>query len=508
MKRVSISASSALAARAAATVADAGGNAVDAALAATVVSITTEPGIVAPGGGAFITVWPPDADPVVIDAYAAMPATADAAMGWGDRIHMDYGGGMETLVGPASVAVPGAWAGMGMASSRFGELDWAALMQPAIGAAESGFPVPGVSEAYLSYAHEPIFDRDPESYAALHHSDGSRVAEGDIIRIAGLGESLRTIAAEGPESFYTGTIGKALAKLMSEAGGHVTADDLASYEPMARRPITVGLDGWTVASNPGPAVGGAVLVALLMLFEAAGIEGWSEDGTRLIAEVQRAVLGYRARNLDVATERVEAVERLLAAAATGDRSRLLASPSTVNVSTVDNSGLACAMTTSAGYGSGIMIPGTGLWLNNNLGEVELHPDEGIEALGPGMRLPSNMAPTVARREDGAALAVGSPGASRITTSLAQVLFNFIHLGMSVTEAVAHPRLHVEVFDGKPTIAFEPGIPVRAFDDFELRRFPDLSMYFGGVGFALWDPSAGLFESADPRRTGDVARGGV
>jgi gamma-glutamyltranspeptidase/glutathione hydrolase len=106
------------------------------------------------------------------------------------------------------------------------------------------------------------------------------------------------------------------------------------------------------------------------------------------------------------------------------------------------------------------------------------------------------------------LAIGSPGADRITTAISSVLLNFIHLGMSLRDAVAHPRLHTEVFNDTPTIAYEPGLAVEAFDDLVARRFPDLSMYFGGVQTALWDPRAGLYEAADPRRTGGIARGGT
>ena len=153
-----------------------------------------------------------------------------------------------------------------------------------------------------------------------------------------------------------------------------------------------------------------------------------------------------------------------------------------------------------------MAPSTGFWLNNSLGEVELHP-EGFHAVPTGTRLVSNMAPTVVRSDEGSVLSIGSPGADRITTAISSVLLNFIHLGMSLSDAVAHPRLHAEVFDGESTVAFEPGLDVEPFDDLKVRRFPDLSMYFGGVQAALWDPTAGHFEAADPRRAGGTARGG-
>jgi gamma-glutamyltranspeptidase/glutathione hydrolase len=155
----------------------------------------------------------------------------------------------------------------------------------------------------------------------------------------------------------------------------------------------------------------------------------------------------------------------------------------------------------------MMAPGTGFWLNNSLGETELHP-EGFHGLEPGARLLSNMAPTAARSRSGACLAIGSPGADRITTALSSVLLNFIHREMSLHEAVEHPRIHAEMFGSVPSLAYEPGMNVAAVDGLEPRRFPDISMYFGGVQAALWDRSAGHFEAADPRREGGTARGGA
>jgi gamma-glutamyltranspeptidase/glutathione hydrolase len=199
--------------------------------------------------------------------------------------------------------------------------------------------------------------------------------------------------------------------------------------------------------------------------------------------------------------------RLLELAGAGDLHGIVASPSTIHTSAVDSDGTGCSITMSAGYGSGFMVPGTGMWLNNSLGEMELHPG-GFHGLPPGERLFSNMAPTVARSSDGSVLSIGSPGADRITTAISSVLLNFVHLGMSLRDAVAHPRVHTELFGGQPTIAYEPSLPVKDFDDLIARRFPDLSMYFGGVQAALHDPRAGLFEAADPRRDGGTARGGA
>jgi gamma-glutamyltranspeptidase/glutathione hydrolase len=174
----------------------------------------------------------------------------------------------------------------------------------------------------------------------------------------------------------------------------------------------------------------------------------------------------------------------------------LRSPSTIHVSVVDEEGTACALTASAGYGSGVIPTGTGIWMNNALGELELVGD--ADALQPGERLVSNMAPTVCRRSDGAVLAIGSPGADRITSALAQTLAAFTIEGRSLEEAIRKPRLHV-IVEG-PSVAVEPGIDTSAVD-LPVRRYEGLHMFFGGVGAALIDGSGRLWAVADPRRDG-------
>ncbi len=509
MRRVAIAAGSPLAARAGAAVADRGGNAVDAAVAATVAGMCTDPGIIAPGGGAFITIWPPGEDPVVIDAYAEVPGRGliDVPADFGERVAMDYGGGMETLIGHRSVATPGAFAGLGEASEAFGAVAWSEVMAPAVDISRHGFPLSATAIAYLDYSREPIFDRNPDSHRALHRPDGAPLLEGDRVHIEGLAEALESIGSEGPDVLYTGWIGRALAADMAAHGGRLTAADLEAYRPVRRPPIMVAAGEWMVATNPGPAIGGAAMAAMLILAEDRPFTAWTPDEVGRLAGIQRSVLEYRTRHVDNAGDREAAVADLLESARAGDHGGWLDSPSTIHTSSVDTDGLACAITTSAGYGAGVMIPGTGMWLNNSLGELELQPD-GLDRLGPGERLPSNMAPTVARRADGAVLAIGSPGASRITTAVASVLLNFIHLGMPLGEAVEHPRLHVEVFEGSPTIACEPGLPVEPLDDLMVRRFPGRAMYFGGVGVTMLVPPDGLVQFADTRRALGTASGGT
>ncbi|MBT8211865.1 MAG: gamma-glutamyltransferase family protein [Acidimicrobiia bacterium] len=510
MSRVTIASGSQLSADAGAAIADAGGNAVDAAIGAAIVSMCTEPGIIAPGASGYLTIWDPESEPVVIDAYAEMPGRGLRPERFGQggtEVHIDYGGGMTTVVGAGSVATPGAFAGFGVASERFGAVPWEEILRPAVDVAETGFPISSASGQYLVYSHEKVFGWQQESYRAIHHPDGRPLQVGETAHIPGLAASLSQIGQEGPDSLYTGSLGQAIADAIQRGGGLLNADDLAAYEAIVREPVRITIDDWDVVTNPPPAVGGAALAAMLLLVDDHPFREWTTDELTHLIEAQRAVFEYRVRELDEVADRSEPAQRLLEAARLGEPGRLLDSPSTIHTSAVDGDGLACAVTVSAGYGSGLMVPGTGLWMNNSLGEVELNRS-GFHAQEPGARLISNMAPTVARHKDGTVLAIGSPGADRITSALCCVLVNFLHVGMSLSDSIDASRVHYERFQGVPTVSHEPGLAVEAPEGLELRRFPDKSMYFGGVQAALFSPAAGLYANADPRRAGGTARGGV
>jgi gamma-glutamyltranspeptidase/glutathione hydrolase len=189
---------------------------------------------------------------------------------------------------------------------------------------------------------------------------------------------------------------------------------------------------------------------------------------------------------------------LLEAARTGQLLNRWTSASTVHTSAVDGNGIACAVTASTGYGSGEMPPGTGLWLNNCLGELELNR-RGLDAGPPGARLPSNMAPSIARKK-GTVLAIGSPGADRITTALHQFLVNILQFGMSIEDAIAHPRLHVDTSGEEERLMAEPGLDLPEVD-LPVTISPEINMYFGGIGATLVDRENGFLVASDPRREG-------
>jgi gamma-glutamyltranspeptidase/glutathione hydrolase len=503
---LAIATTSPLAAQAGEAIARAGGNAVDAAIAAMLVSINTEPGVCSLGCGGYATIWAPGEDPVTLDGYVAVPgkgSTTHPSARNSVEVHLEYGGGVATVVGPDSVGVPGGIALLGNASEKYGRLDWASLLAPAIDAVEKGFPLPTASYNYLVYSGNPIFGRSDDGRTALHESDGSLKKAGATIHVPHLGDTLRRIAVNGPAEFYTGDTGLAMARYCADNGGRLNVEDLATYEIVNRPSLIVDSGDWQIATNPPPAVGGTVLAAMLQMMSGRPLDKWDADAVNFLVQVQRAALGFRRDNLDLSDHISDDAARLLDLARSGNPRRVLEAGSTCHTSAVDDSGLACSITMSAGYGAGDMPPETGVWLNNCLGELELNK-RGLEPGPAGMRLPSNMAPTAAQHRDGSVLSIGSPGADRITTAILQALVNHLILDMPMREAIEHPRAHVEFASDNCRVALEPGLPTEALD-IPFRLFDSASMYFGGVGAATWSPTAGFTVAADPRRTGGVWR---
>jgi len=435
-----------------------------------------------------------------VPGLGGAPGAAGEAV---ERIHMGYGGGVETLVGAASIAVPGTLAALDEAVRRFGAVEWRTVVQPSIRAARNGFPLSSACHHYLQYSGDIVFGRSVDGHTALHATDGSLLAAGSRVVVPHLADSLELIASEGRRALYEGDLAQALSDYVQERGGSLSMTDLAVYQPVVRAAIEVEIGGWRVATNPPPAVGGAVLAAMLLAFRDCHYRSWTGEALRHLIDVQQAGFGHRIGVLDVSDDIEADTRAMLEMACTENWAGRYASGSTVHTSAVDETGLACSVTASSGYGSGEMPPGTGLWLNNCVGELELNAD-GTDFGPPGRRLPSNMAPSAARNAD-SVLAIGSPGADRITTALHQFLVNYIFMGMPLAQAIEHPRIHLDVRGSVPVLACEPGVNLPPIP-YDIRPFEDKSMYFGGVGAAKLG-SAGQFEVvADPRREGGTFAG--
>lgn len=497
-------------------VAELGGNAVDAAVAAICVACVTEVGIVSPMGGAYINVWAPGEDPLVLDGYVEMPGRGRPKEWFGTGLRefrMTYYGGFTVNGGHGSVATPGMFAALDEASTRWGTLPWRELVTPAAYVARQGWPVGTASEFYLRHSGDNLFAWDAQTREFMSQGGhGPAPALGEVVRSADLANSLETIARDGVSTLYTGEIAHVLADDMDANGGLLGLADLAAYRTAVRPPLRTRLTDWDVAVNPAPSIGGPVLTAMLRLLSARRTRDGRTAASDVI-DIQHTVLEYRRRAIDAAEDLEVAGHELIRALDELGPEGLAAvtsSPETIHVSTIDSTGLACSITTSAGYGSGVTVPGTGLMLNNALGEPELNR-RGLHALAPGTRMASNMAPSTARRDDGSTLAVGSPGADRITTALMQVMGGVCLDGKSIQAAIDQPRLHVafDEHDGNPRVEFENGDDILAAVDacgMPTVEHERIAMYFGGVGATLCHPDGVLEAAGDPRRTAATAIG--
>lgn len=486
---IAVAAPSEVAAGAAEQVAHAGGNAVDAALAAALVAMVNEVGIVSLSSGGFVTVQPgrsgsrgsgADSTAYTVDGWMDVPGRGltpqqrRAARTW--DVTTEYGGGVDVTLGPGSVATHGSVAAFGVAHARDGRLPWREVVAPAIAVARDGFRLGSATRYYLSHVRDDIFGWDETSRTVLAGPDGGLTT--DLVVVPGLTASLEELAAD-PRALHEGDLAHAVSQDVLGRGGLLGPVDLTSYQPVLRRALTSRHGAWTLATTPPPSVGGVVVTAILRL-----LDGWSptsSDASARLVDAQRRVLGHRLDVLDHSTDlETDAAAYLRAVGTPGE------SGSTAHVSAVDTDGLACSVTVSSGYGSGMVAAGTGIWLNNCLGEQELNP-RGPHGTEPGTRLLSNMAPTVARHDDGATLAIGSPGADRITTAITQVLARYV-AGAGLAEAVGHPRVHVHRAGRRDEVVREEVEP---------------TMYFGGVGAALVGADGHLVAAADPRREGAV-----
>lgn len=442
-------------------VGDEGGSVVDVAIVAALTAMCTEPGVCGPGGGGFITVDVAGSAPVVVDGYVAYPGIGFDGEPLMREVTMAYGGGVTTLVDVGSVAVPGALAALDLTWRRFGTVPWRALMEAVAGAVENGFPLSAACNTYLNEGADQIFGHDPACRDALFDAEGPKRVGASIV-FAGLAQTLRHLGEQGAADFYVGDLARAVVEDLTERGGQLTRHDMEGYRAIDRPPVRRRRGDWQLDLNPAPAVGGVSVARVLDL---------ARDATE--AELASALIS-------VFEER---------------RDGSLMSPSTVSVAAVDDEGGAVAASFSAGYGSGVVPKGTGMLMNNSMGELELLTEEPV----PGKRMISNMAPTVAR-SGGSVVALGSPGAERITTAIATTLASLAK-GDDLREAIDHPRLHPEFGDFGIRLATEPGLDLGAMD-VEVRGFDTRHMYFGGVnGAALLDGE--LSAHADSRRTGAV-----
>ena len=493
--RLGIAAGNKLGADAARSVAEAGGNAVDAALACAIMGWVAEPYFASIGGSGFIAIRTPDGSVEIIDGNTTMPLTTPIEPGQGARriFLPEYADGIYMGIGGGSVAVPGILAAVRMAWERHGKIEWPALFASAIDVANDGLPFPKVSDYYLSCTWDGIWSTYGEA-REIFSVDGRPMREGETLKQPELAEALQAVADDGPEVFYSGHLGEEIVETIERDHGFMTLDDLKSYRAEIRRPVSTTAFGWQIESNPPPAVGGAVLVHMLALLEGADMHDPVKRLTALV-EAQRMAVGYRRERYHDPEGIAAAFEEALGTI----KKRSQRSSETTHMSAADSDGYVCSLTESNGYGSGLIVHG--MSLNNTLGEEELNP-LGMHRIPPGSRTHSNMAPTIASK-GGRAVGLGSPGADRIVTAIAQTFMRIAVDGDSLHEALAAPRAYLDPRPTGETLCFEPGLPGGELP-YLPRPYDEIHMFFGGVQAASVEEDGTVDAAHDPRRSGGSA----
>jgi len=489
-----------LSAEAGADVLRQGGNAVDAAVAAVLASFAVESPLTGFGAGGFMMVSHGE-ETVLIDFFVAAPGRDGIERGVElvpVPVHFDAATVQTFYVAPATCGVPGTAAGLERALARFGSVPLGELVGAGVRLAREGAVV-NAEQAYILDILWPIHERLPET-RELYAPQGRQLGEGDVFRFPELAEALERFGAEGAEPFYRGEVAAALSGYVAEHGGALGPTDLAGYEAIERRPIRAPFRGAEVLTNPPPSSGGILIAYSLGLLERLGERSGPEQ---LVAAMDAA---NRARGEEFAEalygEGLE--EQLLDPARLDLRAGDLLG-STTHISVLDGDGMCASVTCSNGSGSGVLVPGTGVILNNMLGEEDLNP-LGFHAIAPGRRVPSMMAPTVVRRDGEIELGLGSAGSNRIRSAIMQTVVRAAEEGMGAGEAVRAPRLHFE----QGIVQAEPGIDEEALARIEARgvpvlRRPRINLFFGGVQAVARDRATGeLSGGGDPRRGGSVA----
>ena len=454
-----------------------GGTAIDAAIAAMAMSCLSEPVLSSPGGGGFAMIRTGPTEPVsLIDFFPQTPLRRGQVGGGGVReVHADFGTSTQAFhIGPATSATPGFMAGIRTLHERGARMSLVDLFSAAVRAARAGATMTPFQH-YLARVVRPIVTATPAS-RQLFAPAGDLLAPGEQFLNPGLADALEDLAERSLEDSRVGQV-----LVDSQHGsGHLTTDDLRSYEVVERVPLSIEVGESTVHLNPLPAASG-VLVAHSLRQLGRGITDPASIATALRSTNRaRRASGGDLAMLDTVPQR---------------------SQGTTHISVLDADGAACAVTISNGTGNGEVVGDFGFMMNNILGEEDVNA-EGPEYWPLNARLSSMMCPTIVEGPDGRLVALGSGGSSRIRSAVLQVVVGIAAAHEDVRHAVDAPRVHVEGehldFEDLLSPAERTEL-VERFDDH--RVWPDRNLYFGGVHAAVRTADGSFSGAGDARRDG-------
>lgn len=524
-----------------ASILEAGGNAIDAAVATAFALSVTEPYSSGIGGGGFMLIRTNTGDVLALDARETAPAAATRDMymrpGVPER---------ASLHGPLAVATPGQVAGLALALELYGTMELAEVMQPAIALADIGFEIGPRAARMIGFMRERLpAERFPETSRIQFPPEGEPARAGWRLVQKDLARTLQLIADEGPKAFYEGPIARAIAEEMRRRGGLVDEMDLARYSAVPRLPVRGSYRDLEVISFPPPSSGGVVLIEILNIlegFDLAKRGHGSSASMHVISEAMKLAFADRAHYLgdpdfvDIPVERLTSVayakkqrrrinppwfrrapwnwcrsEMAITVKAPG---KAVIDHGTTHFSITDKQGNAVAMTKTINtpYGSGITVPGTGIVLNNEMddfakatgvpnayGLVDTH---GANAIAPRKRPLSSMTPTILVKDGKVFMVTGSPGGPRIISSTLLSILNVVDYGLDVTEAVSAPRFHHQWEPDR--VLVEPAIPADVIEALRKRghTVERSERNWSAVEAILVDPKTGAhYGGSDPRRDG-------
>lgn len=528
--RGAIAAGHALTAEAGAEMLRQGGNAFDAAIAAAFTACVVESSLTSLAGGGFLLTHTAAGENRLFDFFCQTPRSKEMGRFWdgdsfrvGSRtlrespdfypIHANFGDTTQEFhIGRGSMAVPGAIAGLLHVHQKLGRLPLKNIVAPAQRWATEGTEV----EPFRAYCFQilaPILTAT-EGAKAIYAPRGELLKAGDRFYLTDFAAFLDDLVRQGADLFYRGGLAHAIAQDCQAHGGYLSLEDLQTYEVIEREPLAVPYGSATLLTNPPPSSGGTLIAFALHLLAQASpalTDHASPRHVAILREVMRLTNLARQKGYDDHLYRADIATEFLSAAHLApylDELQAFLSQggskwgSTTHISVVDGEGNAASLTTSNGEGSAYVIPGTGIMMNNMLGEEDLNP-QGFHQWPTNQRMSSMMAPTVVLQNGTPRLVLGSGGSNRIRTAILQVVSNVLDFGMDIETAVSAPRLHWE----RGALHLEPGyaqaiLESQGVTDEDLCTWWQApSMFFGGVHAVAVAPDRTLSGVGDRRRGG-------
>jgi len=470
--KVSLSSTAEYSSKAAESIRDLNPNAADVLITSIVTSMVTDLGVVAPTSSGLLTYYDGHTNKShTIDGYFVSPKDFKGNDHEEHRVVLTYGGYVETCKGANTFAIPGIYKILDFLYKNYASLPLDKLLEFPINIAKNGFKLTQPTKDYFQHSLKPMFMWHDYSKRILEHITND--FDNGIVKISKLSDSLEHLSNEGFNDFYIGDIAKEILKTIFNEGGHATSDDFKNYELIEDNKFNFKYKNLILTGHSGPSIGGLMVLKYL--------EELSND-----VKIKSLIDVYKNRkdNYEFFGDRQKFINQEIL--------NLSKSSSTIQVNTSDEMNNHFSITFSSGYGSGVLCRNTGMYLNNSLGEIELNP-QGFLGDTKGDRLISNMSPLIIESENGITT-IGSPGADRISSAIAQVLLNF-SINKNWKEAIDKPRFHV---NGDGSVRAEPG---SLEIDENITVTDEYDMYFGGV--CVSGLNNDIFSFGDKRR-GDTS----